>query len=141
LWALSGASSFRDGYLPSTPAKHPPKLRAFRDWRLTFRAENIDEHAKNIDVLQSQIAQLQETRQNLNFLQWTKKQEADKAIKQAEREALRAQIFFKNHFGVYHTQAPEEIKQIQEKVRTKESNLMTKNAAILDIMNTQDKIL
>ncbi|MDR0492233.1 MAG: MobA/MobL family protein [Nitrososphaerota archaeon] len=92
--------------------------------RLTFRAENIDEHAKNIEALQSRITELQETRQNLNFLQWVKKQEADKAIKHAEKEALRAQIFFKNRFGTDHTQAPEEIKRINEKVREKESDLI-----------------
>jgi hypothetical protein len=109
--------------------------------RLTFRVENIDEHAKNIDVLQIQIAELQESRQNLNILQWIKRQEADKAIKHAEREALRAQIFFKNRFGIDHTQAPEEIQRIQKTVREKETDLMTKNAAILEIMNTQDKIL
>ena len=109
--------------------------------RLTFRAENIDEHAKNIEVLQAKIAELQETRQNLKFLQWAKKQEADQAIKHAEHEALRAEIFFKNRFGINPDQAPDEIKRIQKIAREKETDLSTKNAAILEIMNTQDKIL
>ncbi|MCL1976742.1 MAG: MobA/MobL family protein [Candidatus Bathyarchaeota archaeon] len=109
--------------------------------RLNFRAESIDEHAKNIDVLQNKVAELQETRQNLNFLQWIKKQEADEAIKQAQQDVRRAEIFFKNRFYVDPSQAPEEIKRIQEKVRKKESDLSAKNAAILDIMEKQDKIL
>jgi hypothetical protein len=109
--------------------------------RLKFRTENMDEHAQNIEALKSRIAELQETRQNLNFLQWTKKQEADEAIKHANQEARRAELFFKNRFGVDPSQAPDEIKRIQKIVRKKESALTTKNAAILDIMDTQDKIL
>jgi uncharacterized protein YoxC len=109
--------------------------------RLNFRTENMDEHAQNIETLQGRIAELQENRQNLNFLQWTKKQETDQAIKQTEQEARRAEIFFKNRFNVDPAQAPDEIKRIHKIVREKETDLNTKNAAILDIMNTQDKIL
>jgi len=109
--------------------------------RLNFRAESIDEHTKNIETLQSKITELQETRQNLNLLQWNKKQETDQAIKHAEQETLRAEIFFKNRFGIDPDQASDEIKRIQKEIREKEADLMTKNAAILDIMDTQDKIL
>jgi hypothetical protein len=109
--------------------------------RLNFRTENMDEHAKNIELLQGRVTELQETRQNLRLLQWTKKQETDEAIKQAEQEARRAEIFFKNRFNVTPNQAPDEIKRIQKIVREKESDLNTKNATILEIMNNQDKIL
>jgi len=109
--------------------------------RLKFRAENMEEHARNIDVLQGRIAELQENRQNLNFLQWTKKQETDEAIEHAKQEARRAEIFFKNRFNVDPDQTPTEIKRIQKIIREKQTDLTTKNAAILDIMNTQDKIL
>ena len=109
--------------------------------RLNFRTENMDEHVKNIEVLQDRVAELQETRLNLNFLQWTKKQETDQAIKQAEQEARRAELFFKNRFNVTPDQTPDEIKRIQKIAREKEATLTTKNAAILDIMNNQDKIL
>jgi len=109
--------------------------------RLNFRTESMDEHAKNIEVLQGRITKLQETRQNLNFLQWTKKQETDEALKHAEQEVRRTEIFFKNRFGVDPSQAPDEIKRIQKIAREKESDLNTKNAAILEIMNKQDKIL
>lgn len=100
----------------------------------------MDEHAKNIEVLQSKVAKLQETRQHLHFLQWVKKQEADEAIKQAQHEARRAEIFFKNRFYIDPFEAPEEIKGIQEKIR-KKADLMTKNTVILDIIDTQDKVL
>ena len=109
--------------------------------RLNFRAENMDEHAKNIEILQNQVTKLQQTRQNLNFLQRTKKQETDQAIKHAEQETRRAEIFFKNRFYIDPSETPSEIKRIQKTVREKESDLTTKNTAILDIMNTQDKIL
>jgi hypothetical protein len=107
--------------------------------RLSFRAESIDEHAKNIEVLQAKLAELQIERQNLNFLQRAKKQETDQAIKHAEQEFKRAKIFFDNRFGVNPDQAPEEIKRIGEKVRAKQADLTAKNTAILDIMNNQDK--
>jgi len=109
--------------------------------RLNFRAENMDEHAKNIEALQSRIAELQQTRQNLNFLQRTKKQETNQALKHAEQETRRAEIFFKNRFGIDPNQTPDEIKRLQKIVREKQTDLNTKNAAILNIMDTQDKIL
>ena len=106
--------------------------------RLTYRAESMDEHAQNIEVLQNKVAELQETRQNLNLLQWAKKQKADEAIKHAEHDLKKAELFFKNRFYVEPSQAPEEIKRIKETVRAKETNLSTKNAQILDIMKRQD---
>jgi hypothetical protein len=109
--------------------------------RLNYRAELTDEHAKNIEVLQSRVAKLQETRQNLNVLQWVKRQEADKAIKQAGQEAQRAERFFKNRFYIDPDQAPSEINRLQKIARAKEVDISTKNAAILDIMDTQDKVL
>ena len=109
--------------------------------RLKFRTELMDEHAQNIEVLQGRITELQEARQNLNFLQWTKKQENDEAIKRANQEARRAELFFKNRFNVDLDQTPTEIKRIQKIIREKETDLTTKNAAILAIMDNQDKIL
>lgn len=92
-------------------------------------------------MLQGRIAELQETRQNLNFLQRTKKQETDQAIKRAEQEIRRAEIFFKNRFGIDPAPTSDEIKRIHKTVREKESDLSTKNAAILNTMDKQDKIL
>ena len=109
--------------------------------RLNYRAELIDEHVKNIEVLQNKLDELQETRQHLHFLQRTKKQETDQAIKHAQQERKRAEIFFVNRFGVNPDQAPKEIKRLQEKARTKQTDLTAKNAAILDIMTQQDKVL
>jgi len=138
-------SKLRDDYI--THEKNLSELIAQRNEireeipRLNFRSESMDEHAKNIEVLQSRITELQETRQNLNLLQWTKKQETNQAIKRAEQETHRAEIFFKNRFYIDPPEASEEIKRIREKIRIKESGITTKNAAILDIMDTQDKIL
>jgi DNA repair exonuclease SbcCD ATPase subunit len=108
--------------------------------RLTYRAEQIDEHAKNIETLQGKVAKLQEIRQNLKLFQWTRKKEIAEAIKHAEQDALRAEIFFKNRFGINPDQAPEEITRIQKKAREKSLDLRTKNAAILNIIDTQDKV-
>jgi hypothetical protein len=59
----------------------------------------------------------------------------------AEHELKKAEIFFKNRFNVNPSEAPEEIKRLQEKIRAKEADLSTKNADILNIMDTQDKVL
>jgi hypothetical protein len=106
--------------------------------RLTYRAENMDEHAQNIEVLHGNVAELQETRQNLRLLQWAKKQKADEAIKHAEHDLKKAEIFFKNRFYIDPDQTSQEIKQLQEKVRAKEATIHTKNAEILEIMKRQD---
>ncbi|MDR0460827.1 MAG: hypothetical protein LBH62_05270, partial [Nitrososphaerota archaeon] len=106
-----------------------------------YRAELIDEHAKNIEVLQNKLDELQETRQHLHFLQRTKKQETSEKIKHTQKELKRAEIFFVNRFGVNPDQAPEEIKRIAEKAREKQTDLIAKNAAILDTMTQQDKVL
>ena len=109
--------------------------------RLTYRTELMDEHAKNIEVLQGRVAELQETRQNLKVWQWAKRNEADQAIKHAEQELKKAEIFFKNRFYINPSQTPEEIKRLQKEIRAKKDRLMTKNAEILGIMDTQDKVL
>ena len=98
----------------------------------------MDEHAQNIEVLQGKIAELQETRQNLNLLQWAKKQKADEAIKHAEHDLKKAELFFKNRFYVEPSEAPQEIKRIKDSVRAKETDLSTKNAQILENMKHQD---
>jgi len=109
--------------------------------RLNYRAESLDEHAKNIETLQSKVAELQETRQNMRLLQWTKKQETDTAIKHAERELKKAEIFFKNRFYIDPSEVPDELKRIHEEIRAKRDSLSTKNTAILEIMTQQDKVL
>jgi hypothetical protein len=109
--------------------------------RLNFRAEEIDEHTKNIEVLQDRVTQLQDARQNLNFLQWVRKKETDKAIKRAEQKVRRAEVFFKNRFSIDPTEASEEIRCTQEKIRANEADINTKNASILRIMDKQDKVL
>jgi len=88
---------------------------------------------KNVESLHGGISELRETRQNLSFLQRAKKQKADEAIKQAER-------FFKNRFYINPDQAPQEIKRINEYIHAKESDLLTKKAVILEIMEKQDAI-
>jgi len=67
----------------------------------------------------------------LNLLQWTRKKETDEAIKRSEQETHRAEIFFKNRFGIDPDQTSDEIKRIQKITREKEAALNTKNTAIL----------
>jgi chromosome segregation ATPase len=107
--------------------------------RLTYRTELMDEHAKNIEVLRDKIAELQETRQNLNFLQRTRKKEVDEAIKYAKQDARRAEIFFKNRFYIDPDQTPEEIKRIQEKVRKKNPMYTPKTLEYLKLWTHKTK--
>ncbi|MDR2202823.1 MAG: MobA/MobL family protein [Nitrososphaerota archaeon] len=108
--------------------------------RLTYRTEQIDEYVRNIEALYGRLAELQETRRNLKLSQWSKKQKTDEAIKHAEYELKKAELFFKNRFYIEPREALEEIKRINEQIRAKESDLNTKNAALLEIMNAQDVI-
>ncbi|MDR1992823.1 MAG: hypothetical protein LBQ98_04895 [Nitrososphaerota archaeon] len=62
---------------------------------LEYRAEQIDEHTKNLEALQGRFEQLQESRWNLRLFDLKQKKENDSQIAQATRELTRAQDFFK----------------------------------------------
>ncbi|MDR0374052.1 MAG: MobA/MobL family protein [Nitrososphaerota archaeon] len=105
--------------------------------KLEYRAELMEEHAKNIETLQSRVAQLQKTRQNLSFLQRTKKQETDAQIAQATQELERAQDFFANRFHIDPTQSPAELNRLQQEIRTKQDDLNTKQILVQAIRKKQ----
>ena len=105
--------------------------------QLRYRAEQVDEYAENIEVLQGRAAKLREFRQNLRSWDIGKKREADKKILQAEREITQAQEFFKNRFNVDPDQAPAEINRVQKLIRDKKDIVAIKAAQIQGITEKQ----
>ena len=107
---------------------------------LEYRAELIEEHAKNIEVLQGRAAQLQEARQNVRLLEFKKKKDLDEKLAQATQELGRAQDFFKNRFHIDPSQAYEELKRLQEEIRAKQKELNAKQVMVQSIREKQDSI-
>jgi hypothetical protein len=108
--------------------------------RLDFRAENIDEHAKNLEVLQHRAAKTHAERQSLHAWNMAQKKETDKKIALMEQEIQRAQDFFFNRFNIDPAQAPEEIKRIQAEIHAKKEALNATNARISTITEELDTI-
>jgi len=105
-----------------------------------YRAELMDEHAKNIETLQSRAAQLQENRQNMRLLDFKKKKAIDEKIALATRELEQAQAYFKNRFNVDPRQAYQEIKHLQEEIREKQEKLNNKQITVQSIRKKQETI-
>jgi hypothetical protein len=84
---------------------------------LSFRTENIDEEAKNIETLQHRLAQLQAERKKLAFWAKQRKQDLDKKIERVEDKIRHARTCFKMCYHVEPEQAPEEIKRVEEKIK------------------------
>ena len=107
---------------------------------LEYRAELMDEHAKNIDVLQGRAAQLQEARQKVRLLEFAKKKDIDEKLANATQELGQAQDFFKNRFHVDPRQAYEELKRLQDEIRIKQKELNAKQIIVQAIREKQDSI-
>jgi hypothetical protein len=107
---------------------------------LEYRAELMDEHAENIETLKGRLEQLQESRRNLRLLDLKKKKETDEKITQATQDLGKAQDFFRNRFHIDPTQAPAELKRLQEEIRTKKDELATKQVLVEAIREKQDAI-
>jgi len=90
---------------------------------LTFRAENIDEQSKNIETLQNRFSILQAERKKAHFWEKQLKQDLDIKIEHTEGELRIARVHFKVHYGIEPEQAPQEIKRIEEKIKTYTDNL------------------
>ncbi|MDR1993487.1 MAG: MobA/MobL family protein [Nitrososphaerota archaeon] len=107
---------------------------------LEYRVEYMDEHIKNIEILQSRAAQLREVRRNLRFLDLKQKKDTDEKISRAEQEITKAQDFFKNRFHIDPNQAPEELKRLQEEIRIKKDDLNAKQVRVQEIRKKQETI-
>jgi hypothetical protein len=107
---------------------------------LEYRAEQMEEHAENIVVLQGRITQLHESRRNVRLLEFKKKKDTDEKIAYATHELGRAQDFFKNRFNVDPSHAREELKRLQEEIRTKQNELNTKQIIVQAIREKQEKL-
>jgi myosin heavy subunit len=104
---------------------------------LEYRAELIDEHTKNIDVLAGRVEQLREAQQNVRLLEFKKKKDIEEKIMLATQALGRAQDFFKNRFHIDPSQAAEELNRLQEKIRTKKDALNTKQVRVQIIREKQ----
>jgi hypothetical protein len=107
---------------------------------LEYRAELMEEHAKNLEVLQGRAAQLQETRQKVRLLEFKKKKDLDEKLALATPELGRAQDFFKNRFRIDPNQAYEELKRLQDEIRAKQKELNAKQIIVQAIREKQDSI-
>jgi hypothetical protein len=105
--------------------------------QLTYRAENMDEHAKNIKTLQAHIVQTQAERQKLSFWEGKRKKELEAKIEQTIGNIRLAQHHFKKNFGIDPDQAPIAINRTLEKVREKTDALNKKTAQISTIREQQ----
>ena len=84
---------------------------------VTFRAESIDEHIKNIETLQNQCSILRQRRKKAHLWERQLKQDLDKEIENAEYKLLVSRANFKVRYGMTPEQAPEEIKRLEEKIK------------------------
>ena len=109
--------------------------------RLSFYAETLDEHAKNIVTLQNKVAQLQAERQNLSFWSGQLKKEKDSEIERTEEKSKAAQHYFKNTYHISPDEVPAEIRRVQEKVQIKEKDIAAKTARISTLSERQAEIL
>jgi hypothetical protein len=107
---------------------------------LEYRAEQMDEHAENIEALQNRLEQLQKNRRNLRLFDLKQKKDTDAQIAQATQSLERAQDFFKNHFHIDPTQAAEELKRLHEEIRAKKDELNTKQIIVQAIRKKQATI-
>jgi hypothetical protein len=107
---------------------------------LEYRAEQMDEHAENIEALQGRVAQLRESRQTLRLFDLKQKKETDEKIAQASQNLEQAQDFFKNHFRIDPSQAREELNRLQDEIRTKKDELNTKQILVQAIKKKQAAI-
>ncbi|MDR0470364.1 MAG: MobA/MobL family protein [Nitrososphaerota archaeon] len=104
---------------------------------MEYRAELLEEHAQNIEVLQNRIAQLQEARQNVRMFEFKQKKDIDEKIARATQELGKAQDYFRNRFNVDPSQAAEELQRLQEEIRTKKDELNTKQIKVQTIREKQ----
>jgi myosin heavy subunit len=104
---------------------------------LEYRTELMDEHAKNIEVLQDRVEQLLEARRNIRWLEFKKKYDIDEKIMLAAHELGRAQDYFKNRFHIDPSQAAEELKRLQEDICIKKDKLDVKQVRVQIIRDKQ----
>jgi len=107
---------------------------------MEYRAEQLEEHAENLAILQGRLEQLRESRQNLRLLDLKKKKDLDEKITQATQELASAQNFFKNRFNADPAHAAEELKRLQEEIRAKKDEINAKQIIVQDIRKKQEKL-
>ncbi|MDR0470236.1 MAG: MobA/MobL family protein [Nitrososphaerota archaeon] len=85
---------------------------------LNYRLENIDEHTQNTETVQNRHTTLRQQRKKAHFWEIRLKRDLDRKIEQVEDKLLDARAHFKVRYGIEPEQAPQEIKRIEEKIKT-----------------------
>ena len=108
--------------------------------QLSYLVENMDEQAKNIDMLRDNAARIQTERKNLSFWEGKRKKEKDLEIEKILGNIKTVQHYFKKTFAIDPDQAPGAIKRVREKIREKQNELDKKNAQISAVRERQAAI-
>jgi hypothetical protein len=109
--------------------------------RLDFRAENIDENAKNIQTLHEQLTQMQTEHQKLRpILDWKRKKELDKEIERVEGELRSALYYFEHNYHITPNEASAEIARILNQKQAIEVAMKPKYSRILTLENKLNSI-
>jgi DNA repair exonuclease SbcCD ATPase subunit len=137
-------NALKEKYIALEEEKNPLIARHNKDKYdipdLEYRAESLEEHAGNIEVLRSDVERLQEYRRDLRLFDVKKKKDADEKIAQATQELDKAQDFFKNNFHVDPSRAAEELERLQEEIRAKKEDLNAKKIIVTAIRERQAAI-
>jgi hypothetical protein len=107
---------------------------------LEYRAEFMEIHVDNLEILQGRVVQLWESRRNVSFVDFKQKKNVGEKIKQSEQELKRAREFFRNRFNIDPAQAPAELKRLQEEIRIKRDDLHAKQVLVQAIRKKQEPI-
>ena len=102
--------------------------------KLSSRAESMEEHLENIDVLRGRVLELRAQREGLHFWEFWRKRELDRQIEQAEADVRVAEHSFNSKFHVSPVGASLELKRIKKELGLKESGLAEKKARMVEIV-------
>lgn len=99
---------------------------------LTRLAEEIDTAAKNVEILNGRLSQLQTEQQNLHFWNWKRKQELDKIIEIAEQDSRVALYYFRQNYQIAAApkEVSEKITKIEKAIEDTEPKIVKKKLQI-----------
>ena len=108
--------------------------------QLDYLIEGMDEHIKNIEMLQDKVAQIQAEYQKLPFWEGKRKKELAKEIEKLEGNIRVARHNFKKKYGIDPEQAIIKIQRVREKIRERENAIERNNVQISKIRERQAAI-
>jgi len=109
--------------------------------RLDFRAEKIDEHAKNAHTLNEQLTQMQTEHQSLRrFLDRKRKKDLEKEIEYVEGELRAALYYFEHNYHIKPEEASAEIARTLNQKHAIDDAAKTKLHRILTLESKLESI-